>query len=66
MPYVENPGASAIIQNMSRLDSMLMYNRKEYFAYDGSLTTPPCYEVVIWIEFKTHISLSHKQVTIFI
>lgn len=34
----------------------------EYYTYHGSLTTPPCSEVVTWIDFKQSIPLSHAQV----
>lgn len=34
----------------------------EYYTYHGSLTTPPCSEVVTWIDFKRSIPLSHAQV----
>lgn len=61
---VQNPGLIATVDSFTNLDSLLMYNRKEYFTYDGSLTTPPCSEVVIWIEFKNSIPLSHAQVTV--
>lgn len=33
-----------------------------YYTYNGSLTTPPCSEVVTWIDFKEPILLSHNQV----
>lgn len=34
-----------------------------YYSYNGSLTTPPCSEVVTWIDFEKPIPLSHDQVS---
>ncbi|XP_010864130.2 carbonic anhydrase 12 [Esox lucius] len=33
----------------------------EYYRYDGSLTTPPCYPSVLWTVFKTPVTISLKQ-----
>lgn len=32
-----------------------------YYTYAGSLTTPPCSEGVTWIEFKTPVTITKKQ-----
>lgn len=34
----------------------------KYYTYFGSLTTPPCSEVVTWIDFSIPIQLSPNQV----
>lgn len=50
--------------NVSSLDvrSMLPENLNHFFRYQGSLTTPPCYESILWTVFDTPITLSHNQV----
>jgi carbonic anhydrase len=35
---------------------------QNYYTYDGSLTTPMCYESVRWIVFRDRIGLSRRQV----
>uniref|UniRef100_H2Z003 Carbonic anhydrase n=1 Tax=Ciona savignyi TaxID=51511 RepID=H2Z003_CIOSA len=36
-----------------------------YYRYSGSLTTPPCYESVVWTIFKDPIQISAAQVNVF-
>jgi len=35
---------------------------REYWTYEGSLTSPPCYENVQWIIFRYPLTISHVQV----
>ncbi|XP_063799175.1 carbonic anhydrase 6 [Pseudophryne corroboree] len=42
--------------------AMLPENLNNFYRYQGSLTTPPCTENVLWMVFDTHILLSHNQI----
>ncbi len=50
-----------IASNTINVASLLPAN-KSYYAYAGSLTTPPCSEGVKWYVFTTPISISDRQV----
>nr|CAD7202049.1 unnamed protein product [Timema douglasi] len=65
LPRVVNPGTNARLKRPVTLDSLLPSIRHLYFTYEGSLTTPPCSEVVTWIDFKQPILLSARQVNAF-
>ena len=43
----------------------LLPERREYYTYMGSLTTPPCTENVLWMVFKEPIAVSPEQIGIF-
>ncbi|XP_012215868.1 carbonic anhydrase 2 [Linepithema humile] len=57
-----------ILQQPLLLGKLLIPNiatMQDYFTYNGSLTTPPCLEIVTWIDFKDHQRLSHDQLAAF-
>lgn len=43
----------------------LLPERRDYFSYMGSLTTPPCTEGVLWLVLKQPVQLSADQLAIF-
>ena len=44
---------------------LLPENSKQYYRYQGSLTTPPCSEIVTWLVLKQPISVSKSQLASF-
>jgi len=42
--------------------NLIITGLDEYYAYSGSLTTPPCSEGVIWIVLKNPITASRRQI----
>lgn len=43
------------------LNQLLPNNTRDFYRYSGSLTTPPCYNSVIWTVFKHPITISQLQ-----
>ena len=60
----ENSGDTSV-QAIGIQETNLLPPTDEYFAYGGSLTTPPCSEGVRWIVLKTPIEASAEQIAIF-
>ena len=48
-----------------RLERLIPANTETYFTYFGSLTTPPCSEVVTWIIFADILGVSEEQMNQF-
>merc|ERR1711944_301095 len=47
------------------LAKLLPNDTKNFFRYQGSLTTPACAEVVVWTVFKEPVGISAKQLAKF-
>lgn len=45
--------------------NQLLPEKRQHFAYMGSLTTPPCTEGVLWLVMKNPVQVSPEQVAIF-
>ncbi|NXK16329.1 CAH9 anhydrase, partial [Arenaria interpres] len=71
----ENPYYQEILEHLSKIQSegeevlvpgfniagLLPANLKLYFHYNGSLTTPPCFQTVKWTVFNQTVLLSRDQ-----
>lgn len=44
------------------IQSLLPKDLGRYYRYNGSLTTPPCYQSVIWMLFHERVQISKAQV----
>jgi carbonic anhydrase len=58
---VMQENTNATIEKEIILKDLLPENRLEYYRYNGSLTTPPCNEIVVWTVFKQPIEVSQAQ-----
>lgn len=45
--------------------SLLPNNTADFYRYQGSLTTPPCYETVTWTVFREPLAISFSQLQAF-
>lgn len=47
------------------INDLLPNTLNSFYAYSGSLTTPPCYQVVNWIIMSDRLYLNAKQIEMF-
>ena len=60
----ENPGETSS-EPIGIEETDLLPPTREYYAYSGSLTTPPCTEGVKWLVLKSPIEASAEQIATF-
>lgn len=54
-------GQSVNVTNAISLSSFLPNNLRDFYRYQGSLTTPPCNETVTWILLKQIVPIGQEQ-----
>lgn len=60
------PHEKGVFKSIDKIDlKSLLPDDKSYFNYSGSLTTPPCTEVVNWYVLRNPISASREQISTF-
>ncbi|XP_003401445.1 carbonic anhydrase 2 [Bombus terrestris] len=63
---IRKAGSNEVLRDSSILSKLLApESAQDYFTYKGSLTTPPCLEIVQWIDFAKPRHISHEQLAAF-
>jgi len=57
-------GAKHVLKNRVNVDKLLPQHR-DYYRFNGSLTTPPCSEGVRWLVMKEVVTISQQQISTF-
>lgn len=68
IPEIATVGSNVTIGDFEILNKLIAPNAvasQDYYTYKGSLTTPPCLEVVQWIDFIEPQNISHDQLAVF-
>ena len=55
-------GTSTLLAEPPSLLELMPDDLSHFYRYEGSLTTPGCYEVVTWTVFKQTVQATEKQV----
>ncbi|XP_033300135.1 carbonic anhydrase 2-like [Bombus bifarius] len=65
---IRKAGSNEALRNSDILSKLIapdLASAQDYFTYKGSLTTPPCLEIVQWIDFAKPQHISHEQLAAF-
>ncbi|XP_059152088.1 carbonic anhydrase 1-like [Physella acuta] len=63
---VNQSGQATLIPTFALSEILPDINNLDYYRFDGSLTTPPCYESVIWSVATEFIPISESQVSMWV
>lgn len=64
LPSVGKSGASNVLPAL-HLKSVMANNVKSFYRYMGSLTTPGCFESVVWTVFEDTIKITEQELNVF-
>nr|XP_033793224.1 carbonic anhydrase 9 isoform X8 [Geotrypetes seraphini] len=62
LPQVSNEGQDTEVPGFN-ISGLLPGRMERYYRYNGSLTTPPCFQSVNWTIFNDTIKLSERQIS---
>ncbi|XP_034482128.1 carbonic anhydrase 2-like [Drosophila innubila] len=65
LSLIDRKGSSTELELPLPLMKFLSASSMNYYTYVGSLTTPPCAERIIWIDYQDPIDLSEYQLNLF-
>ena len=55
-------GATVPVVDPPMLKDLMPWNTNDFYRYEGSLTTPGCYEVVTWTIFQNTVKVTEAEV----
>ncbi|XP_060825667.1 carbonic anhydrase 2-like [Bombus pascuorum] len=65
---IKKAGSNEVLRDNDIISKLIvpdLASAQDYFTYKGSLTTPPCLEIVQWIDFARPQHISHEQLAVF-
>ncbi|ALC43469.1 CAH2, partial [Drosophila busckii] len=62
---IKNKDQSVDMDIAKPLSNFVSKNLENYYTYVGSLTTPPCAEEVVWVDYEIPIEISENQLEYF-
>ncbi|XP_067289861.1 carbonic anhydrase 15 [Pseudorasbora parva] len=66
LPFVAYKGQTKSIRPFPLMNLLPQNNLTQYYRYHGSLTTPPCSQVVVWTVYEVPIYISWAQFELFV